>query len=294
MWWILGIIGLLLAGYLGFLIYDLKRYAAQLEFIVKHDTNQELQLQTRMPYLKKITLLNNQLLKDQKETRTKLVTETKHLEQAIHNISHDLRTPLTVANGYVQYVLTEKPGLDEQKAILVKMQTNLDAVNEHLEHLLDYQRINEQQLTLDLQKYDISRCLEEQVLALYHSFEERGFELEVNIEKQIELVTDQKVLTRIFQNVLGNMIVHGRKKGAISLQQQGDGVVFKAVNDVNETIKHPERLTERFYMEDLARQSKSSGVGLFIVKELVNELSGKLAIETDENTYELMIKFPRK
>ncbi|WP_440897360.1 sensor histidine kinase [Amphibacillus sp. Q70] len=289
--WFWGAFCLILLIYLAFLIYDLKSYVSQLQFIVENNTNQELHLHTRMPFLKKITLLNNQVLRNKKETRTKLVTETQHLEQAIHNISHDLRTPLTVATGYVQHLLTENLTLDIQKDILTKIHANLEVVDTRLEHLLDYQRINENQVELYLEKINLSRCLEENLLTFYHSFEEKAFQLDIDIEKNLYLTADNHALNRIFQNILGNMLTHGHTHGKLVLKQVDDAILFIARNNTKESIQHPERLTERFYMEDLARQSEHSGIGLFIVQELTNRLSGMLSITTQSNNYEVTITF---
>lgn len=275
--------------YLGFLLYDLRSYVKQLELITETETNRELQLQTRSPYLKQITLLNNEVLRQQKETRSELVGKTRHLEQALHNISHDLRTPLTVANGYTQFLLKSEVSSSQQE-LLEKIGNNLESVENHLEQLLDYQRLNENQVVPVFEKVALSRLLEEQIVALYQSFMEAGIDLVIDVEQELDVITDKKLITRVIQNVLGNILKHGTTAAEISLHQKEDQVVLIAKNQLSAPINHPERLTERFYTEDLSRQSKNSGIGLFIIDELVKRVDGEMILTATEADFSLEIR----
>lgn len=289
---LLVIIALLLL-YLLALSHDLRHYHQQLTFILKEDTNSELRMKTRFPYLKRITLLNNQLIRKQKESRSTLLQETQNLEKAIHNISHDLRTPLTVANGYTQ-ILLEKETAEADQEILTKIKSNLTVVDEHLEDLLNYQRLNEDQVTLQLEKVAVSRLLETELVNVYDSFKQQDFQLTPEITKDIQLISDANSLSRIIQNLLGNMLKHGTSPGSIQLTQDAEGVHLIAANHMQEPIQHPERLTERFYTEDLSRQSQNAGIGLYIVKELTQRLNGQVAITTQDELFEIRVTFPNK
>lgn len=283
-----------LSSYLVFIFYDLNQYAKRLSLISQEDTNQELRMGTRIPGLVKITILNNQVLQKQKQLRFQLHQEKKQLEQAIHNISHDLRTPLTVADGYTQILASDRSMDEEQKALLQKIATNLSSVEEHLEQLLDYQRLNENQVQLELAKVSVSRLVEQELLSFYQSFQAADWQLDVSIEKEVVMITDPQIMTRILQNLFGNMLKHGIGPGAIELRQTSAHINLVVKNAYQGVIQHPERLTERFYTEDLARQSKNSGLGLFIVHELVTRLGGKLSIHVSEQQFEIAIQFNKK
>ncbi|MFV0558053.1 MAG: sensor histidine kinase [Enterococcus sp.] len=283
-----------LSSYLVFIFYDLNQYAKRLSLISQEDTNQELRMGTRIPGLVKITILNNQVLQKQKQLRFQLHQEKKQLEQAIHNISHDLRTPLTVADGYTQILASDRSMDEEQKALLQKIATNLSSVEEHLEQLLDYQRLNENQVQLELAKVSVSRLVEQELLSFYQSFQAADWQLDVSIEKEVVMITDPQIMTRILQNLFGNMLKHGIGPGAIELRQTSAHINLVVKNAYQGVIQHPERLTERFYTEDLARQSKNSGLGLFIVHELVTRLDGKLSIHVSEQQFEIAIQFNKK
>ncbi len=100
----------------------------------------------------------------------------------------------------------------------------------------------------------------------------------------------KNAIDRIFQNVLGNLLCHGKDEGEIRLYQSGKKIIFEAKNKTSKSIKYPERLADRFYTEDLSRQDKNAGLGLYIVKELVEKQSGSVNIYTSDDVFNIKIK----
>ena len=218
-----------------------------------------------------------------------MLQENQQLEQAIQNISHDLRTPLTVASGYTQLLQADTTLTPQQLQLLDKVSSNLEKVENHLEQLLTYQRLKDNQLALTLEEFDLSRLLEEELLQLYPSFEAQQLPLTVTIQPNIMIISDKKSWQRIFQNVLGNLLEHGSETGAIRLNQQGERIVFQQENQLKAPIQHPEKLTHRFYTEDLSRHKQQAGLGLYIIAALTNALDGKLQLDTTEETFRLTL-----
>jgi signal transduction histidine kinase len=218
-----------------------------------------------------------------------MLQENQQLEQAIQNISHDLRTPLTVASGYTQLLQADATLTPQQLQLLDKVSSNLEKVENHLEQLLTYQRLKDNQLALTLEEFNLSRLLEEELLQLYPSFEENHLSLTVAIQPNIMIISDKKSWQRIFQNVLGNLLEHGSETGTIRLNQQGDRIVFQQENQLRSPIQHPEKLTHRFYTEDLSRHKQQAGLGLYIIAALTNALDGKIQLDTTEETFRLTL-----
>lgn len=285
------LIVVLLLGYWFFLLYDLKKYHQQLARISEIETNQEIHLQTRVPALKAIALLNNQILRKNKQQHYQMLQENQQLEQAIQNISHDLRTPLTVASGYTQLLQADATLTPQQLQLLDKVSSNLEKVENHLEQLLTYQRLKDNQLALTLEEFNLSRLLEEELLQLYPSFEENHLSLTVAIQPNIMIISDKKSWQRIFQNVLGNLLEHGSETGTIRLNQQGDRIVFQQENQLRTPIQHPEKLTHRFYTEDLSRHKQQAGLDLYIIAALTHALEGKIQLDTTEETFRLTLSW---
>ncbi len=117
---------------------------------------------------------------------------TRQLDTAINNISHDLRTPLTVASGYTQYILENNLDKNKQNDLLSNTLTNLKSVEEKLEDLLEYNRLNEDRTVLNLEKINLSRVLQEKALSMYESFVSKNIELKLDIEPNVFGIYDKK------------------------------------------------------------------------------------------------------
>lgn len=276
--------------YLFIILNELKAITTQLNKICNQETNKEVVLKSRNPIIIKLVNEINLIIRKQKKSNLDMQVTKRQMDAAISNISHDLRTPLTVASGYTQYLLENRISEEEQNNLLSNSFKNLKIVEEKLEDLLEYNRLNENEINLNLEKVNLSRILQEKALSMYESFSSKNFELRLSIEPNIVGVYDKKSIDRIFQNVLGNMLCHGVDEGEIKLYKDNNKIIFKANNNINKTIKNPEKLVERFYTEDLSRQDKNAGLGLYIVKELLEKQSGNLNIYTIKDMFYLEIK----
>lgn len=279
--------------YLLYVLFDVFYILRQLKTINSVETNREIQIGTRNPIIKKLALAINTLIVDKKISRKKARDTIKQLDMAINNISHDLRTPLTVANGYSQYITNNNLSEDERNVYLEKISSNLNKVEDRLELLLEYNRLNENRVVVNLEKVNFSRILEESLISMYESFVKKEFEMEVDIDSEIYVISDKSILERIVQNILGNMLAHGERNGKISLRKD-KFINFEASNFVSEPIKNIDRLKERFYTEDFSRQNKNSGLGLYIVDELTALVNGKFEIEYKSNTFKTIIRLDKR
>lgn len=276
--------------YLFIILNELKNVSTQLNKICNQETNKEVVLKSRNPIIIRLVKEINLIIRKQKKSYLDMKVTTRQLDTAIGNISHDLRTPLTVASGYSQYLLENNLNEDEQKALLLKVLGNLKNVEEKVEDLLEYNRLNENKTNFNLEKINVSRLLQEKALNMYESFMAKNIEIKLDIQPNVLGVYDKKSIDRIFQNVLGNILCHGVAKGDIKLYKDNNKIIFKASNKINKTIKQPEKLVERFYTEDLSRQDKNAGLGLYIVKELVQKQSGQIYMHTSKDMFYIEIK----
>ncbi|MDH6364788.1 signal transduction histidine kinase [Enterococcus sp. PF1-24] len=291
---ICGLLLIIVVSYLTYLLIDIRSLKQQLTSIGNQQTNQELQMKSNNPFLKNLVQETNQLLREKKQLQQAVTASKKELDQAINNISHDLRTPLTVAMGYTQFLEEQEVDAYQQKELLKKVVTNLTQVEERLELLLDYNRLSEGRYVFELEQVSVTNVVEEALLAMYEAFVAEEFELLPTIQPGLTMIADKNALTRIVQNLLGNMLLHGVGPGEVILQQeQQGGIQLIAKNQLLQPIMEPSRLTERFYTEDLSRKSQNSGLGLYIIQELVTKLQGKMEISVAEEIFEVKIIFEK-
>lgn len=214
--------------------------------------------------------------------------EKKTLDMAISNIAHDIRTPLTIASGYTQQLLkdADKEQMDQQ---LQKIADNLGMVSRRLEALMEYRRLMEGAIRPKLQRVDLSQLLTQQLFTYYDAFQRAGIDLDVALSENLLLETDSDIFDRIIQNMLSNVLKHGRETASISLKKEGQKVIFQVKNKVQKPILHLDKLTNRFYSENLSSSEESSGLGLYITQQLVEILGGDLTIQAEDDWFELIV-----
>lgn len=214
--------------------------------------------------------------------------EKKTLDMAISNIAHDIRTPLTIASGYTQQLLkdADKDQMDQQ---LQKIADNLGMVSRRLEALMEYRRLMEGAIRPKLQRVDLSQLVTQQLFAYYDAFQRAGIDLDVALSENLLLETDSDIFDRIIQNMLSNVLKHGRETASISLKKEGQKVIFQVKNKVQKPILHLDKLTNRFYSENLSSSEESSGLGLYITQQLVEILGGDLTIQAEEDWFKLIV-----
>ena len=214
--------------------------------------------------------------------------EKKTLDMAISNIAHDIRTPLTIASGYTQQLLkdADKEQMDQQ---LQKIADNLSMVSRRLEALMEYRRLMEGAIRPKLQRVDLSQLVTQQLFAYYDAFQQAEIDLDVDLSENLLLETDSDIFDRIVQNMLSNVLKHGREVASISLKKEGQKVIFQVKNKVQKPILHLDKLTNRFYSENLSSSEESSGLGLYITQQLVEILGGDLTIQAEGDWFELIV-----
>lgn len=268
-----------------------KRAIAKLyeDTLEKKKTNSNLLLQNTVKNktLNNLTKEINDLFKEVQKIKVDSEKEKHTLDLALHNITHDIRTPLTVANGFTQQLLRE----DKGNLTLNKIQLNLQIVSNRLEILLEYQRLLEKSTTPNIETVNFSSKIKEELLKNYERFSIH-FEVEHAIEEGILIHSDAEFTERILQNIFGNVAKHGEKFVSISLDKNADYAILNVSNQVQQPIESLEKLTTRFYSENMSETEKSSGLGLYITKELVELMGGFMKLDFQEELYYLEVYLP--
>ncbi|RSJ58244.1 Sensor protein CzcS precursor [Streptococcus gordonii] len=212
--------------------------------------------------------------------------EKKTLDMAISNIAHDIRTPLTIASGYTQQLLKEN---NQESQQLVKIADSLGMVSKRLEALMEYRRLMEGAIRPTFVKTDLSQLVTQQLFAYYDAFQKAQIDLDLDLTEGLTLTTDPDILERIVQNMISNVLKHGQKAASISLKKEGEHCIFTVNNIVQQPILHLDKLTNRFYSENLSSSEDSSGLGLYITQQLVEILGGDLTMKVEDDWFELVV-----
>ena len=242
-------------------------------------------------FSKTILRLHNQIenLFQEVEQNQLIMKREKHtLDMAISNIAHDIRTPLTIASGYTQQLIKHP---DNSQETLSKIAHHQDLVSKRLEALLEYRHLMEGAVKPKLEELDLSTFITKKTLAYYDVFQSSHIVLDFNVEPGLKTTTDEDLLDRILQNLLGNVLKHGKEKARLSLKKGEKGLVLEIDNLVKKPIKNINNLSNRFYSENLSDTEESSGLGLYITEELVHLLGAEMKLSTDGQWLSVFIYF---
>lgn len=242
-------------------------------------------------FSKTILRLHNQienLFQEVEQNQLIMKREKRTLDMAISNIAHDIRTPLTIASGYTQQLIKIP---EPNPETLNKIAHHLDLVSKRLEALLEYRHLMEGAVKPKLEELDLSTFITKKTFAYYDVFQSSRIVLDFNVEPGLKTTTDEDLLDRIIQNLLGNVLKHGKEQARLSLKKEENRLVLEIGNLVKKPIKNIDNLSNRFYSENLSDTEESSGLGLYITEELVHLLGAEMKLSTDGQWFSVFIYF---
>ena len=267
---------------------ELKSLYRQLEEVAA-GSHIELTLNSRCKPLLGLCRMLNHVLQARDRDYLQYDQAEKRLKQDITSLAHDIRTPLTGAFGYVQ-LAQECADTEKRQHYLDAVERRLRELEDMLEELFLYTKVTGEDFRLSPESLQVLPLLGECLLGLYARFQEAGTAPAVSFETEgFRVMADQEALRRVFLNLITNALVHGT--GDISILQTGNRIAFE--NPIPEgNPPNPEQLFDRFYKSDPARRKGSSGLGLFIVRELMRKMGGETGAQLEEGKLRITLYFP--
>ena len=201
----------------------------------------------------------------------------------IANVSHEMKTPLAVMQNYG--TLLQMPGLEEEKRIeyakgvtegsrrLADMMTNILKLN----------RLEKQQIYPKTEEYDLGEQLCECLLQFETIWEEKQIEIETEIAENVTVNTDAELLSLVWNNLFSNAFKFTPEGGKVSLVLEAtEHHAIVKVSDTGcgmspETGAH---IFDKFYQGDTSHATQGNGLGLALVKKVVDILQGEISVES--------------
>lgn len=269
---------------------DIRSISRSLKAIRKSDTNAKVTTQTFDKDIIHLSNRINEVLEDQKKAVLSAEKMNQELKQAITNVSHDLKTPLASAMGYLQLIRSNKTPEEKKPEYLDIIEKRLKSLSYLLDELFEFTKITEGKIEFKPEKINVSNILSDVLSLYYEDFTAKGSTPNITLpENPVYIFADVNMLRHIFQNLIQNVLAHGTGSFSVTVQPEAR-VLFK------NSVEHPEkidagRLFERFYTADISRNSKTTGLGLAICKELVERQDGKIRAFIEDDSLIITIKF---
>ena len=286
------IIGILLLIFFVLLakVYFLRKSAQEISEAFRDrltaDTNTLINISTRDPYMRQLAADINMQLRLLRKQRHKYLTGDRELKEAVTNISHDLRTPLTAICGYLD-LLDKEDKSENTSRYLSLIGNRVEAMKQLTEELFRYSVILSTG-DLVLEPVCVNGVLEESIAVFYGALTSRDIQPEIHItENRIERQLNREALGRVFSNILNNALKYSDGDLAITLRDDGDIIFSNTASGLNEV--QVGKLFDRFFTVEAARNS--NGLGLSIAKTLVEQMGGIILAELENKKLNIRIQF---
>ena len=229
------------------------------------------------------------------DSQQKLVLQAREAEEelkyTIASVSHDIRTPLTGASGYMQMAeKTEDP--DKRKEYCRIVRGRLKDLEQLLDQLFLYTKLTSQEISLQMEPVSLFPLVCEVLTGFYGKFQEQNREPSLDFQEEaIQIQGDSSQLKRVLGNLVSNSLSYGL--GTLFIVQKGNTLTFSNKVKDPESID-PDQMFVRFYRGDPSRNaSKSShaGLGLSIARELTQAMGGKIEARLHEDILEIVLTF---
>ena len=214
----------------------------------------------------------------------------------ISNVSHEIKTPLMVIQNYAQALNNKNLTNEEREKYLHNLQITCKKLNNLVMNILRLNKLENQTLSKEITKFNLSELLIEQILQFENLIEEKNIELECDIEENIIINSEKSYLEIIFNNLISNATKFTNANGKISISLKKRENEYHIIFSDNgcgmdkETGKH---IFDKFYQGDTSRSKEGNGLGLALVKKVIDVLGGTIKVESELNkgtTFELLLK----
>lgn len=275
---------------------QMKSLKDQLLFIQKEDTNQILTTQIHLKELEELVLLVNGVLKKHRNLEIALLKMNKSFKETITSISHDIRTPLTSAVGYIQMLGNEKISIEKKKEYIVVIKKRIEEVKIMLNQLFEYARIESGEFILESESVNINNILRDTISIFYDDYVKKGQIPQIDMCEEICSVQgDKNAMKRIFENIIQNSLIHGIGDYKILLEKKGHQIYICFSNCTNSIqTQDLEQIFERFYTSDHSRTRKTTGLGLSIARSLITYMNGTIEAQLAGDIFMIIVELPER
>lgn len=261
---------------------------AELADWLKTDTNTLISISSNDRHLRLLAADLNRQLRLLRKQRRQYLNGDRELKDAVTNISHDLRTPLTAILGYLDLLEVEDKS-ERADSYVMAIQNRADALKQLTEELFRYSIIMSAHEPMQLAPVCVNNILEESLVSFYAALTKCGITPQIDIvEKKIMRTLNRTALLRVFSNILNNAIKYSDSDLKVELLETGEIIFSNTARNLNDV--QVGKLFDRFFSVETARNS--TGLGLSISKTLVEQMHGNITAKYHDGILSICLDFP--
>ena len=291
--WVLGLFGIcaaviiMLCGKILLMQKAANEIREGVSYRLKTDTNTLIDIASRDKTMCALAESLNEELRALRNQRQIYYQGNLALKEAVTNISHDIRTPLTAIRGYLELLEGEEKTENTNRYLnIIAERTNV--LSQLTEELFRYTVAAPISAEGDMAEEDLGTLLEESVLASYAVLMKKGINPDIRLpEEKVKCRINAKITRRIFENMLHNALKYSDGDLQITLNKQGEVVFANHAAALDEV--QVGKLFDRFYTVENAKTA--TGLGLAIAKQLTEQMGGSITAWYEEGMLYLKLRF---
>jgi signal transduction histidine kinase len=289
--WLLALVGIMAFIIIALLIkiYLMRKSAKEINEAFADrlvtDTNTLIDISSHDKYMRLLAVSINEQLQKLREERHRFKQGDAEIKDAVTNISHDLRTPLTAIYGYLDLLEKEEKSDNVNRYIAI-ISDRIDNLKQLTEELFKYSALISTKEDMKIEKVAVNDVLEESIAAFYATLKGRNITPTISMpDTKVYCNLDRQALSRVFSNLLNNAIKYSDGDLDIVLKNNGEITFSNTATRLDEL--QVEKLFDRFYTVETAR--KSTGLGLSIARTLVEQMGGEITARYESGRLKINI-----
>ncbi len=265
--------------------HKLKKISEKLSDILEKDTEEKVMVFTDNEVLMDLSGQINRLLLDRQKIKRDYRKQQAATKKMLANISHDIKTPLTVILGYLEIMGMEEKENETLKKVEVKAKQVMELINQ----FFTLAKLEAGDVNIEITKININELCRENVLGFYELLLKKEFTVDIRIpEQKLFVQGHRESIDRILNNLLSNAIRYGSdgKYIGLFLREEEHFIAIDIVDNGRGIEKDfAESVFERLYtMEDSRnRKIQGNGLGLTIARNLAKQMGGDILLESEPN-----------
>lgn len=265
---------------------QLKQISRKLAEIQDTDSDEYVMNFTDNKDLMELLAQINRLLEERKKIKADFCRSENSLKKMLSNISHDIKTPMTVILGYLEILKMDSM---KENEMLLKVEQKTQQVMDLINQFFTLAKLEAGDTDIEISKIDICESCRESVLDFYEILTQKEFQVEAEIPEEPVFVQGNKdALRRILFNIISNAVRYGSDGKYMGIFfRSDDKYVYVDVEDRGKGIDKAfaQNVFERlFTMEDSRnREIQGNGLGLTIAQNLARQMGGEIILDSEPN-----------
>ncbi len=287
---VLGILIIILILYIIILQQQMRHINKQLIKRLNEKTRQPISLLLINRELNEIAININNCLKEEEKLRLESIHDENKFKEMIANISHDFRTPITAIKGY-QQLLQKDELAKEQREKLNVAQKHADALGNLIDQFFAYSYFLYAKPIVYIEKINLTNLVAECLADSVQILAEKNLMVNFNETLPVFIQADKDMTIRVIQNLIRNASEHSDSDIEVKINSNNNASLLFCNGIPKDMEIDANQIFDRFYTGDKAR-SKTTGLGLSIVKLLVEEMGGSSSASIEKGYLKIQVEFP--